>query len=160
MSLSRPQFPCPCCGKRHDPRVWKYQPDWVSKPGLLCSAGGRNQGSWSREMSPSLCRLPERTESKEVGQTDFRWNRGLLLPRIPGAQRVEVLGGQGQGFAAGDRDPLFDHPRRRLGAAQGPLRSCAPLRSSLSQGPGPPPSTHLYPSPLWGSALASVQPCP
>lgn len=87
-------------------------------------------GSESEGMPPSPCRLPETAESKEVGQADFRWKRGLLLLYVLRGQQVKVLEGQRQGFARGWRGLS----RRHLGSAQEHLSPpcCVPLWLSCS----------------------------
>lgn len=85
--LPRPQFPCLYYGERRVPRDWKCQSAWASKPGRLCSTGGLKEASGAAGMPPSLYRLPEKAASKEVGQTDFRWKRGLLLLHVLRGQR-------------------------------------------------------------------------
>lgn len=130
------------------PRGWKCPQTGQRGPCLQ-----RGVENWDQlgEMTPSLCHLPAMAEAEEGEQTGFRSNRGLLLPRAPGGQRIEVSAGQGQGqgFDRGPPAPAAPPSRHR----PGPLRRpCGAVRRS---GPHFPGASGCHPLPFlssWGGA--------
>lgn len=116
LSLSQSVSPPVLYGGDERSRDWECQSDGASKVGRLCSTGGFETGIRVRRNAPLPLPLAQKAQSKDVAQTDFRWNPDLLLLHVLRGQPVKVLEGQRQGFAGGWRD----HWARPLGAAQEP----------------------------------------
>lgn len=157
LSLSQPQFPRQYYGGNERSRDWECQLYGASKPGRLCSTAGGEGGAGSetgirvRRNAPLPLPLAEKAQSKDVGQTDFRWNPDLLLLHVLRGQRVKVLEAQRQGFVGEWRG----HWGRSLGTAQEP-GPAAPARGLALPALGAP--THPEPSSPAGSALTPAHP--
>lgn len=109
-------------------------------------------GVGNRVQCQGKCHLPFAIYQKGLGVRgeDRQISGGttdLLLLCVPGGGAGGGLREQGQeGFLPGRRGSVRS-PRWHPGVALGPLGSCLPLRSSVSQDPGSSPTlTHL---PLW-----------
>lgn len=93
-------------------------------------------------MPPSPCRLPETAESKEVGQADFRWKRGLLLLYVLRGQQVKVLGSVRVSRAGGGAFPA---------GIWAQLRSTSPLHAASRSGSHVPSDPRRHPLLLWAA---------